>query len=129
MLTELETPEREAILKPRHFNPHPYEYSNRFDKSLVQRQIQPASTSIFNQGPIQFPPINQENTPKRSDNPYADIALRNRQKKLQRIVGFVSKNNYKALQTFWNTRNPEIKLTANFDCFLKSIWVSVQTDK
>ncbi|XP_055692660.1 uncharacterized protein LOC129795431 [Lutzomyia longipalpis] len=83
ILTESETPEREIFLQPRHFNPHPFESTNRID-----RQIQPASTSIFNQGPIQFPPTNQDVPPGgRPNHPYAVVAQRNRQKSLQRFAG------------------------------------------
>ncbi|XP_059620576.1 uncharacterized protein LOC132264396 [Phlebotomus argentipes] len=90
VLSELETPEREAFLRPRHFNPHPFEATNGIDRSRLDREIQPASTSIFNQGPIQFPPTNQDTPGRPNNHPYAAVALRNRQKGLQRFAGIVS---------------------------------------
>ncbi|GAB0087758.1 hypothetical protein DMENIID0001_021030 [Sergentomyia squamirostris] len=87
LLTESEIPEREAFLRPRHFNPHPFESTNGIDRSAVDRTIQPVSTSIFNQGPIQFPPTNQGDPSRGHGHPYAAIALRNRQNSLQRFAG------------------------------------------
>lgn len=72
-----ETPVPESLLKPRNFNPHPYEVASFYDgggggghsqqQHIQRRRQSPASplrgpaNGRFSQGPVQFPDNNNNN--------------------------------------------------------------------
>lgn len=80
-----ETPIPEAQLKPRNFNPHPYDVrsaTNSIEPSAHiqrRRQSQPPVNGIYSQGPVQFPDnANQNNAAVANSNPYQRVLAKAR---------------------------------------------------
>ncbi|KAJ6646799.1 Cuticle protein 7 [Pseudolycoriella hygida] len=84
----VETPEPEASLKPRHFNPHPYQFNRN---SLRNMNYEPSASNtventspkngIYSQGPVQFPSDannDNENELQALPQPYQRVALKSR---------------------------------------------------
>ncbi|XP_063697251.1 uncharacterized protein LOC134828179 [Culicoides brevitarsis] len=88
--SSIETPEPSSVLRPREYNPHPYEHGefdhlNKVEESIDHNRYK-FLENLYNQAPIQFPK-NDPSPPRKLSNPYEKIALRERPRKTHRFSG------------------------------------------